>query len=128
MNIANFIKIYTNIYIYITLYVMRMTQNKNHSIKSVLQHGRDVDKNCCVAFSTSGCPYLILCPRQCKWKVATTCLAITTKNNWNIWIWKSPALKPVQITKRNIKYCDHWEKIRTIILSYLSGAFLDKVN
>ena len=62
MNIANFIKIYANIYIYITLYVMRMTQNKNHSIKSILQHGRDVDKNCCVAFSTSGCPYLICVP------------------------------------------------------------------
>ena len=45
---------------------MRMTQNKNHSINSILQHGRVVDKNSCVVFPTSGFPYLILCPRQCK--------------------------------------------------------------
>ena len=37
-------------------------------------------------------------------------------------------LKPPQITKSNIEHCDQWEKIRTIILSYLSGAFPDKVN
>ena len=59
----------------------RMTQNKNDSINSILQHGRVVDKNCCVVFPTSGFPYLILCPRQCKWKVATTYLAIRAKNN-----------------------------------------------
>ena len=70
MNIANFI-----------LYVTRMSENKNDSINSMLQHGRVVDKNCCVVFPTSGFPYLILCPRQCKWKVATTYLAIRTKNN-----------------------------------------------
>ena len=58
-----------------------MAQNKNNSIKSVLQHGRVAYKNYCVLFPTSGFPYLILCPRQCKWKVATTYLAITTKNN-----------------------------------------------
>ena len=58
-----------------------MTQNKNDSINSVLQDGRVVDKNCRVVFPTSGFSYLILCPRQCKWKVATTYLAITTKNN-----------------------------------------------
>ena len=45
---------------------MRMTQNKNHSINSILQHGRVVDKKSCVVFPTSGFPYLILCPRQCK--------------------------------------------------------------
>ena len=27
-----------------------MTQNKNDSINSILQHGRVVDKNCCVVF------------------------------------------------------------------------------
>ena len=53
-----------------------MTQNKNDSINSILQHGPVVDKNCCVVFLTSGFSYLILCPRQCKWKVATTYLAI----------------------------------------------------
>ena len=75
MNIDSYINIYTNIY------VTRMTQNKNDSINSILQHGRVVDKNCCVVFPTSGFPYLILCPRQCKWTVATTDLAIRTKNN-----------------------------------------------
>ena len=40
-----------------------------------------VDKNCFVVFSTSGFPYLTLYPRQCKWKVATTYLAIRAKNN-----------------------------------------------
>ena len=55
-----------------------MTQNKNDLI---MQDGRVVDKNLCVVFPTSRFPYLTLCPRQCKWKVATTYLAITTKTN-----------------------------------------------
>ena len=79
MHIAKFINIY--IYIYIYNYIYEMTQNKNDSINSVLQHGRVVDKNCCIAFPISGFPYLILCPRQCKQKVATTYLAIKTKSN-----------------------------------------------
>ena len=58
-----------------------MTQNKNDSINSILQYGRVVDKNCCVVFPTSLIPYLTLCPRHSKWKVATTYLAIRTKNN-----------------------------------------------
>ena len=58
-----------------------MNQNKNDSTNSILQHGRVVDKNCCVVFSTSRFSYLTLCPRQCKWKVATTYLAIRTKSN-----------------------------------------------
>ena len=45
------------------LYETRMTQHKNDSISSILQHGRVVDNNCCVVFPTSGFPYLILCPR-----------------------------------------------------------------
>ena len=52
MNITNFINIYMQIYIPI-LYVTKMTQNKNDSINSILQHGRVVDKNCCVVFPTS---------------------------------------------------------------------------
>ena len=80
MNMGNLIIIYIQIYIPI-LYMTRMTQNKNDSINSILQHGRVVDNNCCVVFPTSRFPYLILCPRQCKWKVATTYLAIRTKNN-----------------------------------------------
>ena len=63
------------------LYVTKMTQNKNDSINSIMQHGRVVDKNYCVVFPTSGFPYLILHPKQCKWKIATTYLAIRTKNN-----------------------------------------------
>ena len=58
-----------------------MTQNKNDSINSILQHGRVVDKNCCVVFPTSGFTHLTLCLRQFKWKVAITYLAIRTKNN-----------------------------------------------
>ena len=58
-----------------------MTQNKNNSINSILQHGRIVDKNCCIILSTSGFRYLNLCPRQCKWKAAATHLAKKTKNN-----------------------------------------------
>ena len=45
------------------LYVTRMTQNKNDSINSILQHGRVVDNNFCVVFPTSRFPYLILCPK-----------------------------------------------------------------
>ena len=62
MNIGNLIIIYIQIYIPI-LYTTRMTQNKNDSINSILQHGRVVDNNCCVVFPTSRFPYLILCPR-----------------------------------------------------------------
>ena len=61
MNIANFINMYTYIYIPL-LYVTRMTQNKNDSINSILQHGRIVENNCCVVFPISRFPYLILCP------------------------------------------------------------------
>ena len=53
-----------SIQIYIPiLYVTRITQNKNDSINSILQHGGVVDNNCFVVFPTSGFPYLILCPR-----------------------------------------------------------------
>ena len=44
------------------LYVMRMTQNKNDSVNSILQHGRVFDSNFCVVFPTSRFPYLILVP------------------------------------------------------------------
>ena len=44
------------------------------------------------------------------------------------WVWKYPAVKASANTRGDIEHCDHWEKIRTIILSYLSGAFPDKVN
>ena len=36
-----------------------MTQNKNDSINSILQHGCVVDNNYCVVFPTSRFPYLI---------------------------------------------------------------------
>ena len=57
-----------------------MTQNKKDFIKSKLQHSRVVDNNCCVVFPTSRFQYLILCSRYYKWKLATTYLAIKTKN------------------------------------------------
>ena len=40
-----------------------MTQYKNGSINSILQHSRVADNNFCVGFHTSRFPYLILCPR-----------------------------------------------------------------
>ena len=58
-----------------------MKQNKNDSIKSMLQHGLVGDNNCCEAFPTSRFSYFLLCLRYCKWKVATTLLAIRTKSN-----------------------------------------------
>ena len=54
MNIANVINI-CQIYIPI-LYSTRITQNKNDSINSILQHGRIVNKNCCAVFPTSEFP------------------------------------------------------------------------
>ena len=79
IHIANFINVYTNIYTYNLSDVM--TQNKNDSINSILQHRQVFDKNCCVVFPTSRFPYLIFCLWQCKWKAAATCLAIGTKSN-----------------------------------------------
>ena len=63
------------------LYVTRMTQNKNDSTNSILQHGRVADNNCWVVFLASVFPYLILCPKRFKGKVAATYLAIRNKNN-----------------------------------------------
>ena len=34
------------------LYVTRMIQNKNDSTNSIPQHGRIVERNCCIVFST----------------------------------------------------------------------------
>ena len=42
---------------------MRMTQNKNDSINSLLQQGRAANNNCCVVFPATRFPYLMLCPR-----------------------------------------------------------------
>ena len=105
-----------------------MNQNKNESINPILQHGRVADKNRGVVFSTSGFPYLTRYPRQCKWEVAATYLAIRIIKIENSWVWKSPAIEACTITRSNIKHCDQWEKIRTINLSYLSGAFPYQVN
>ena len=78
-----------------------MTQNKNDSINSILQHVRVLHKNFCVKFPTSEFPYLILPPGQRKWKVSTTYLAIRTKNRKNLLL-----LKSLQITRSNIEHCD----------------------
>ena len=56
------------------LYVTRLTRNQNDSINSILQYDRVVKNNCCAIFPASGFLYSILCPRQCKGKVATNYL------------------------------------------------------
>ena len=111
----------TQIYIP-TSYLTRMTQNKKDSIKSILQHGRVVEqKLLCGIFYFR---IFILDPVATTYKVATTYFTLSTKKNWNIWIWKNLLLlNPPQITRNNIGHCDQWEIIRTIILSYLSGIF-----
>ena len=124
MNIANFINmymyyiylyiyhiyIYTNIYIYIYIYMYIMSWT-------------------IILVQYLLLSYLNLCPRQCKWKVGTTYLAIRTKDNQNIFEYKNILLlKPPQTAKSNITHCDQREKLRTIILSHLSGAFPDEVN
>ena len=58
-----------------------MTQNKNDSINSIMQHGRVVDNNCCVVFPPVVFSYLILRLGYCKWKVAITYLAVRTKSS-----------------------------------------------
>ena len=83
-----------------------MTQNKRDSINPILQHSLVVDNNCCVVFSTSRFPYLILCPRLCKWNVATTCLAIRTKSNENIFEYENLLLFS-QVTRSSIEHCNH---------------------
>ena len=80
-------------------YVTKMTQSKNDSINSRLQH--------VVVFPISRSPYLVLCPRQCKWKVATTYLAITTKTIEIFDYENLLLLKPPKITRSNIEDCDH---------------------
>ena len=57
------------------------SKRKNDSINSILQYGRVIGKSRCVVFPASGFPYMTLCPRQCKGKVAITYLAVRTKNN-----------------------------------------------
>ena len=110
------------------LYLMRLTQNQYDLINSILQYGRVVRKDCCVVFSASGFPYLILCPRQCKGKVATTYLK--GLRTIKIFQYKNLLLlKPPQITRSGIQHCNHWEKRKTIVfLSYIPGAFSDMVK
>ena len=40
-----------------------MTQHKNDSTNSILQHDRVFDNNCCVLFPSLRFAYWILCPR-----------------------------------------------------------------
>ena len=81
------------------LYVKRLTQNQNDPINSILQYGCVAGKDCWVVFSASGYPFFILCPKQCKGKVATTYLkglkmikifqyknaAVKTSTNYKKW-------------------------------------------
>ena len=101
-----------------------MTENKNDSINSILQHSCVVDKNCCVIFPTLGFPYLTLCPRQCKWKVATTYSAIIKIFEYeNLLLLKLP-----QITRNNIKHCNQCEKKKNNNFIIFIRSFPDKVN
>ena len=45
-----------------TLHVTKMTQDKNDSINTILQHGHVADNDCCVVFPASIFSYLILYP------------------------------------------------------------------
>ena len=88
------------------LYVTKLTQNENDSINSILQYGRVAGRDCLVVFFASGFSYLILCPTQCKGKVATTYL----KGLRTIKIFqykKLLLLKPPQITRSGIQHCNH---------------------
>ena len=58
-----------------------MTQSKNDSINSILQHSRVVDKTCFSSISYFKISIFHPVPRQCKWKIATTYLPIRTKSN-----------------------------------------------
>ena len=88
------------------LYVTRLAQNQNDSINSILQYGRVVERDCCVVFSVSRFLYLILCPRQCKEKVATTYLK--GLRTIKIFQYKNLLLlKPPQITRSGIQHCYH---------------------
>ena len=106
------------------LYVTRLTQNQNDPINSILQYDRVAGKDCWVVFSASGYPFLILCPRQCKGKVATTYLK--GLKMIKIFQYKNLLLlKPPQITRSGIQHCKHWEKRKTIIFCsiYTRGIF-----
>ena len=88
------------------LYVVRLTQNQNDYIKSILKYGRVVGKYCCVVFFASGFPYLILSPRQCKGKVGITYLK--GLRTIKIFLYKNLLLlKPPQVTRSCIQHSNH---------------------
>ena len=62
-NIANFKNMYTNIYTYI------ICDNNDSKQKWFNKLNTAAWPCCCVVLPTSGFPYLILCPRQCKWNI-----------------------------------------------------------
>ena len=85
---------------------MRLTQNQNDSINSILHYGRVVGKDSCLVFSGSAFPYLILCPKQCKRNVAVTYLK--GLKTIKIFQYKNLLLlKPPQITRSVIQHCNH---------------------
>ena len=121
MKLANSIATYINTPM---LYVTRLTQNQNDPINSILQYGRVAGKDCWVVFSASGYPFLILCPKQCKGKVASTYLK--RLKMIKIFQYKNLLLlRPPQISRSGIQYCKHWEKRKTIIFCsiYTRGIF-----
>ena len=100
------------------LCVRKLTQNQNDPINTILQYGYVVEKDCGVVFSASGFPYLILSPRQCKGKIATSYLK--GLRTIKIFQYKNLVLlKPPQITRNGIQHCNHWEKRKAIIFYHI---------
>ena len=84
-----------------------------------MQYGRVVGKDCCVVFSASGFPYLILCTRPCKGKVATTFCICSTK---------PAAVKASTNYKKWNSALQSLRKKKIIFLLYITGAFSDMVK
>ena len=91
---------------YINTHMTRLAQNQGDPINAILQYGSVVGRDCCVVFSASGNPYLILCSRQCKGKVATNYLQ--GLRTMKIFQYKNLLpLKPSQTTRSDIQHCNH---------------------
>ena len=97
------------------LYVTRLAQNQNDLINSILQYGCVVERDCCVVFSVARFSYLILCPRQCKEKVATTYL----EGLRTIKIFQYKNLHKLQEVAFNIAITEKKKKNQSLFLSYI---------
>ena len=103
-----------------------MTQKKNDSINSILQYVRVVDKSFVLYFLLQDFHICSCVPDNAK--VATTYLALRNKNNLNIRLRKSNPDKASTNYKRQHPTLRSLRKNENKILSYLPGAFRDKMN